>query len=153
MAGFAIVDMIARLNRLDDRVFRALLLERLGVPADADTRAVWDRLDAEWQRWVREAAARGHVDDDPTLALVLAGIMDKVQQQFARRFAWLIAAILVTFAISMAGAAFAGHGSMAMAIPLGFGLLSSVLGVSFRFVRVDEARRRNLEVVRRAGLR
>lgn len=140
------------LQRLDDRVLRVgRWIDRLPPPADRDAMEIWSRYDEAERANARRMAAWRNVATDPELALVVAGLVDRVLEERARN----AVKVWVGFGVLLVGLlvlAFAFVGTASSLGGLG-GPVGVAFGWSLQLELYDRARRRNLEVARAVGLR
>lgn len=143
--------VLERLQRLDDRVLRTgRWIDRLPAPADRDAHAIWSRYDDAEQANARRMAAWRNVATEPELALVVAGLIDRVLEQRARNARWIWLGFAALFLLVLALAlCVEGSGYL--------GGLGGPVGAAFGWILQveahDRARRRDLDVARAGGLR
>lgn len=148
-----VVDRLSdRLRALDDRVLPlGRWVDRLEGPADLDAAAVWAMYDDGERARARRMAAGRDVAGDPHLALVIAGLIDRVLERRERVWPWALAGFAALLVV--VGAASVLAGSAAGAIGALLGGLAAPSGWLLQADLYDRARRRNLAVARAAGLR
>lgn len=146
------VGLRATLSRIDERVLgplEARAYARLEAPLDRDARAVWDQMSEDERQLARQAAFLGWVAQDPHRALVVADLVDQVQEHERPSRRWIWIGFVVVLAGLVIDVATPENGQLFTTLIV----VGGAVGVVGRQTLRDRTRRQNLAVARAAGLR